>query len=68
MVSLSRRMLTVVKMNIGLGLLSNTVAVYGGMSGLLSPIAASLLHNGGSILVVLASASLLLYRDRSASK
>lgn len=67
-VSLSRRMLTVVKMNIGLGLLSNTVAVYGGMSGLLSPIAASLLHNGGSILVVLASASLLLYRDRSASE
>jgi len=67
-VSLSRRMLTVVKMNIGLGLLSNTVAVYGGMSGLLSPIAASLLHNGGSILVVLASASLLLYRDRSAGE
>lgn len=67
-VSLSRSMLGVVKLNIGLGLLSNTVAVYGGMSGLLSPIAASLFHNGGSILVVLASASLLLYRDRSASE
>ncbi len=65
LVGLSRRMLAVVKMNIGLGLLSNTVAVYGGMSGLLSPIAASLLHNGGSILVVLASASLLLYKDRT---
>jgi len=65
LVSLSRRMLAVVKMNIGLGLLSNAVAVYGGMSGLLSPIAASLLHNGGSILVVLASASLLLYKDRA---
>jgi Zn2+/Cd2+-exporting ATPase len=65
-VSLSRRMLAVVKMNIGLGLLSNTVAVYGGMSGLLSPIAASLFHNGGSILVVLASASLLLYKDKGA--
>ncbi len=65
-VSLSRRMLSVVKLNIGLGLLSNTVAVYGGMSGLLSPIAASLFHNGGSILVVLASASLLLYKDTSA--
>ncbi len=64
-VSLSRRMLMVIKMNIGLGLLSNTVAVYGGMSGLLSPIAASLLHNAGSILVVLASASLLLYKDRT---
>lgn len=66
LVSLSRRMLAVVKLNIGLGLLSNTVAVYGGMSGLLSPVAASLLHNGGSILVVLASASLLLYKDRTA--
>jgi hypothetical protein len=67
-VSLSRRMLMVIKMNIGLGLLSNTVAVYGGMSGLLSPIAASLLHNAGSILVVLASASLLLYKDRTPAR
>jgi Cd2+/Zn2+-exporting ATPase len=65
LVGLARRMLGVVKLNIGLGLLSNTVAVYGGMSGLLSPIAASLFHNAGSILVVLASASLLLYKDRT---
>jgi len=66
LVGLARRMLTVIKANIGLGLLSNTVAVYGGMTGLLSPIAASLFHNAGSILVVLASASLLLYKDRTA--
>jgi len=65
LVGLARRMLALVKFNLALGLLSNAVAVYGGMSGLLSPIAASLFHNAGSILVVLASASLLAYRDRS---
>jgi Cd2+/Zn2+-exporting ATPase len=63
LVGLSRRMLGLVTFNLCLGLLSNAVAVYGGMSGLLSPIAASLVHNGGSILVVLVSASLLAYRD-----
>lgn len=38
----------------------------GAVRGLLSPVAASLLHNGGSVLVVLASASLLAYKDRDA--
>jgi len=65
LVRLSRRMLGLVKLNIGLGLCSNAVAVYGGMTGLLSPIAASLLHNAGSVLVVLVSASLLLYKERA---
>lgn len=63
MVRLSRRMLAVIRVNIGLGLASNAVAVAGGMSGVLSPISASLFHNAGSILVVLASASLLLYKE-----
>jgi len=64
LVGLSRRMLSVIRLNVGLGLASNALAVAGGMSGVLSPIAASLMHNGGSLLVVLASAGLLLYKDR----
>jgi Cd2+/Zn2+-exporting ATPase len=64
LVGLSRRMLATLRLNVGLGLASNAIAVAGGMAGLLSPVAASLMHNGGSLLVVLASAGLLLYRER----
>jgi Cd2+/Zn2+-exporting ATPase len=65
LVRLARRMLALVKINIGLGLLFNAVAVFGSSYGMLSPIAASLFHNTGSIIVVLSSASLLLYKDTS---
>lgn len=63
LIGLSRRMLRIVKMNIALGLLFNTVAVMGSAYGLLSPIAASVFHNVGSIFVVLLSAS-LAFSDR----
>jgi len=60
---LGRRAVAVVRVNIGLALLFNTLAVLGGGWGLLSPVLASLLHNSGAILVVLLSASLALFRD-----
>jgi Cd2+/Zn2+-exporting ATPase len=66
LVRLSRRMLTLVKVNIGLGLFFNALAIYGSSEGILTPIAASLFHNVGSIVVVLSSTSLLLFRDRDA--
>jgi Cd2+/Zn2+-exporting ATPase len=60
---LGRRAVAVVRLNIGLAILFNTIAVLGGGWGLLSPVLASLLHNAGAILVVLLSASLALTRD-----
>ncbi len=66
LIRLARRMLALIRFNIGLGLLFNTVAILGGAYGLLSPIAASLFHNAGSIIVVLTSASLVLFRDPAA--
>ena len=66
LVRLSRRMLALVKVNIGLGLFFNALAIYGSSEGILTPIAASLFHNVGSIVVVLSSTSLLLFRDRDA--
>jgi Cd2+/Zn2+-exporting ATPase len=63
LIRLSRRMLALIKVNIGLGLLFNTAAILGSSSGMLSPIAASLFHNAGAIFVVLSSASLILFRD-----
>ncbi len=64
LIRLARRMLALIRLNIGLGLMFNTVAILGGAYGLLSPIAASVFHNAGSIIVVLTSASLILFRDR----
>ncbi len=63
LVKLSRRMVGLIKINIGLGLFFNAVAILGSGYGLLSPIMASLFHNLGSIIVVLSSASLAFVSD-----
>lgn len=63
LVKLSRRMVGLIKLNIGLGLLFNAVAIFGSGYGLLSPIMASLFHNFGSVIVVLSSASLAFVSD-----
>ncbi|QLA17151.1 heavy metal translocating P-type ATPase [Desulfolutivibrio sulfoxidireducens] len=61
---LSRRMRLVIQVNIALGIASNALAVFGSSYGLLSPIAASVFHNAGSILVVLSSAALFFVSGR----
>lgn len=58
LVRLSRRMLKIIKWNIVFGMVFNAVAVVVGGAGFLSPIMAAVVHNIGSVLVVLASASL----------
>ncbi|MFH1057096.1 MAG: hypothetical protein V1797_00285 [Pseudomonadota bacterium] len=44
-----------------------SLAIRDGAYGLLSPIAASIFHNAGSIIVVLTSASLVLMREKPAA-
>ena len=51
-------MVKMIGINIGLGLLFNALAIAGGADGLLSPVAAAVFHNVGSVIVVLSSASL----------
>jgi cation transport ATPase len=58
LIRLSRRMLRVIKWNIMFGLTFNTVAVFASGWGLLTPIMGAVVHNIGSVLVVLSSASL----------
>lgn len=65
LVRLGRRMLLVIKCNIAFGLLFNLVSVLAGASGLLTPIMGAVVHNVGSVLVVLSSASLALMRDKT---
>ncbi len=58
LVQLSRRTLRTIRWNIAFGLGFNAVAVLASGSGLLAPIMGALVHNIGSVLVVLSSASL----------
>jgi Cd2+/Zn2+-exporting ATPase len=63
LISLSRRMLTIIKINVVFGLAFNALAVIAGGMGWLTPIAAAVVHNVGSVIVVMASASLTFFPD-----
>jgi len=64
MVRLSRRMLGIIKMNIVFGLAFNALAVLASGMGWLTPIMAAIAHNVGSVLVVIASASLAIFPEK----
>jgi Cd2+/Zn2+-exporting ATPase len=55
---LSKRMISIIKWNIAFGLAFNTFAVVASGAGYLSPIMGAIVHNVGSVIVVIASASL----------
>jgi Cd2+/Zn2+-exporting ATPase len=65
LVRLSRRMLRIIKINIVFGLAFNAIAVLAGGMGWLTPIAAAVVHNVGSVIVVFASASLAIFPDKT---
>jgi len=64
LIRLSRRMLKTIRWNIAFGMFFNALAVAAGGAGLLSPIMGAVVHNVGSILVVLSSASIGFAKDR----
>lgn len=63
LIRLSRRMLGIIKINIAFGVAFNTIAVVAGGMGWLTPIMAAIVHNVGSVIVVVASASLAVFPD-----
>jgi Cd2+/Zn2+-exporting ATPase len=63
LIRLSRRMLSIIKINIVFGLAFNAAAVVAGGMGWLTPIMAAIVHNVGSVLVVFASASLAIFPE-----
>jgi len=65
LIRLSRRMLAIIKINIVFGLAFNALAVVASGMGWLSPIMAAIVHNIGSVLVVLASASLAVFPEKT---
>lgn len=64
LIHLGRRTLTVIKWNIGFGLIFNAVAVVASGSGYLTPIMGAIVHNIGSVFVVLAAASLAFTSEK----
>ncbi len=63
MIKLSRRMLKTIKWNIVFGLSFNLIAVLASGGGFLTPIMGAVVHNVGSIIVVISSASIGFARD-----
>jgi Cd2+/Zn2+-exporting ATPase len=58
LILLGRRTLKIIKWNIAFGLFFNAAAVLAGGWGLLSPVMGAIVHNIGSVLVVMSSASI----------
>lgn len=64
LIKLSRATLKRINVNIGFAMAWNIIAVILSMSGILTPITAALVHNFGSVAVVISSALILAYKNK----
>ncbi len=62
LVALSRRMMTTIKLNMTFSMTLNFVAIILAIIGTLSPVVGALVHNAGSVLVIINSALLLNWK------
>lgn len=60
--ALSRKMMTKIKFNLSFSMLLNFVAIILAMTGILNPVVGALVHNCGSVFVIINSAFLLKYQ------
>ncbi len=64
LLSLSQKTMSTIKLNLALSLILNFVAIILAMTGILNPILGALVHNVGSVVVVLNSARLLNFKSK----
>ena len=62
LLSLSRRMMTTIKVNLTFSMTLNFLAIALAITGLLGPVIGALVHNAGSVLVIINSALLLNWK------
>ena len=62
LMALSRRMMTTIRMNLTFSMGLNFLAIFLAMAGTLGPVVGALVHNAGSVAVILNSAVLLKWR------
>lgn len=64
LVMLSKRMMTTIKINLSFSMILNFVAIILAITGILGPVVGALIHNAGSVLVIINSALLLNWRKK----
>ena len=62
--ALSKRMMTTIKMNRTFSMTLNFAAITLAITGILNPVVGALVHNAGSVIVIINSALLLKWRKR----
>ena len=64
LLALSKRMMVIIKCNLSFSMGLNFLAIILAISGVLNPVVGALVHNAGSVLVIINSALLLKWRKR----
>ncbi|MCD7792298.1 MAG: HAD-IC family P-type ATPase, partial [Oscillospiraceae bacterium] len=64
LLALSRRMLSAIKLNMTFSMTLNFIAIILAITGALSPVVGALVHNAGSVLVIINSAALLKWKRK----
>ena len=64
LVALSKRMMTTIKLNMTFSMCLNFVAIILAITGTLNPVVGALVHNAGSVLVIINSSLLLKWRKK----
>ena len=64
LLALAKRMMTTIKLNLTFSMTLNFVAIVLAITGILNPVIGALVHNAGSVLVIINSAVLLKWRKR----
>ena len=65
LLALSKRMMTTIKINLTFSMTLNFLAIALAITGLLGPVIGALVHNAGSVLVIINSALLLKWRKKT---
>lgn len=65
LIRLAKRMMITIKLNLTFSMTLNVVAIILAISGILNPVAGALVHNCGSVIVIINSAFLLKWKKRS---
>ena len=68
LLKISKRMMKTIRVNLIFSMTLNFLAVILAMTDLLGPVVGALVHNVGSVIVIINSALLLKYNKRNASK
>lgn len=68
LIALSRHMMTTIKCNLTFSMTLNFIAIILAISGVLNPVVGALVHNAGSVIVIINSALLLKWKNQNSRK